>query len=144
VAGLGFSVYLPMMTVLGNLNLAVMIAVIACCVGGVRGGLRWARPRAIKPRGRADERAFAGMMILAHAGAAMALGYAPSMGGLMAGALALGWLGAAAGRVISLALDRAGDPMLRQGLILELLMALCLALPSLGVASTTFGPTMQV
>jgi hypothetical protein len=74
----------------------------------------------------------------------MALGYAPSIGGLMSAALALGWLGAAIGRAGSLIMDRARNPMLRQGLVLELLMALCLALPSLGIGSQTFGPTMQV
>lgn len=132
------------MTVFGTLNLAIMIAVIACCIGGIMGGLRMARPRALKPPGRAEERAYAGMLILAHAGAAMALGYAPSIGRLMAGAVALGWLGAAAGRTLSLALDRQSDPMLRQTLILELLMALALGLPWLGVGVATFGGAVEV
>jgi hypothetical protein len=132
------------MTVLGTLNLAIMIAVLACCIGGVMGGLRIARPRAIKPRGRAEERAFGGMLILAHAGAAMGLGYAPSLGRLLAAAVALGWLGAALGRLLSLALDRQKDPMLRQALILELLMALALGLPWLGVGGASFGGAVEV
>jgi len=132
------------MMVFGALNLSIMIAVIACCIGGVLGGLRIARPRAIKARGRAEERAFAGMVILTHAGAAMSLGYAPAIGQIFAGALALGWLGAAAGRTLSLALDRQMDPMLRQPLILELLMAVALGLPWLGVGTTAFGGAVQV
>lgn len=132
------------MTVFGALNLAIMIAVIACCIGGVMGGLRIARPRAIKARGRAEERAFGGMLILAHAGAAMGLGYAPSIGRMMAAAVALGWLGAAVGRLASLILDKEKDPMLRQALILELLMALALALPWIGLGAATFGGTVEV
>lgn len=132
------------MTVFGTLNLAIMISVIACCIGGAMGGLRIARPRAIKARGRAEARAFGGMMILAHAGAAMALGYAPSIGRLMAAAVALGWLGAALGRAASLILDRQKDPMLRQALILELLMALALALPWLGLGAESFGGAIEV
>ncbi|MBX3481149.1 MAG: DUF4345 family protein [Caulobacter sp.] len=132
------------MMVLGTLNLAIMIAVIACCIGGVMGGLRLARPRALKPRGRAEERAFAGMLIAVHAGAAMALGYAPGVGRLMAAAAALGWLGAAAGRVLSLVMDRQSDPMLRQALILELLMAVALGLPWLGVGGASYGGGVEI
>jgi hypothetical protein len=132
------------MTVFGTLNLAIMISVLACCIGGVMGGLRIARPRAIKPRGRAEERAFGGMLILAHAGAAMGLGYAPSLGRMMAAAVALGWLGAAAGRVVSLVLDKQKDPMLRQALIMELLMALALGLPWLGFGGASFGGAVEV
>ncbi len=132
------------MTVLGTLNLALMISVIACCIGGVMGGLRLARPKALKPRGRAEERAFGGMLILAHAGAAMGLGYAPSLGRLLAAAVALGWLGAALGRGLSLMLDRQNDPMLRQALILELLMALAMGLPWLGFGGDSFGGAVEV
>ena len=132
------------MTVFGTLNLAIMISVLACCIGGVMGGLRIARPKALKARGRAEERAVGGMLILAHAGAAMGLGYAPSMGRLMAAAIALGWLGAAAGRIASLVLDKQKDPMLRQALILELLMALALALPWIGIGAASFGGAVEV
>ena len=132
------------MTVFGTLNLAIMISVLACCIGGVMGGLRIARPKALRARGRAEERAFGGMLILAHAGAAMGLGYAPSLGRMMAAAVALGWLGAAAGRVASLVLDKQKDPMLRQALILELLMALALGLPWLGVGAASFGGAVEV
>jgi len=132
------------MHVLANLNLAVMIAVIACCLGGVMGGLRIARPRTVKARGRAEERALAGALILSHAGAAMALGYAPSMGRLMVGALSLAWLGSAIGRTASLVLDRNHDPMLRQAAIVELLMGVALALPWLGVGSASFGGSVEV
>ena len=125
------------MTVLGTLNLAIMIAVLACCIGGTMGGLRIARPKAIKPRGRAEERAFGGMLILAHAGAAMGLGYAPSLGRLLAAALALG-------RTLSLVLDKQKDPMLRQAMIFELLMALALALPWLGLGTRGFGGAVEV
>jgi hypothetical protein len=136
--------YFSPMHVLANLNLAVMIAVIACCLGGVMGGLRIARPRTISARGRAEERALAGALILSHAGAAMALGYAPSIGRLMAAALALAWLGAAVGRTASLVLDRNKDPMLRQAAIIELLMAIALALPWLGVGAESFGGSVEV
>ena len=132
------------MHVLANLNLAVMIAVIACCLGGVMGGLRIARPRTVSARGRAEERALAGALILSHAGAAMALGYAPGMGRLMAAVLALAWFGAAVGRGVSLFLDRSKDPMLRQAAIVEMLMALALALPWLGIGSESFGGSVEV
>lgn len=132
------------MSLLANLNLAIVIAVIACCIGGVLGGLRLGRPRAFKARSRAEERAFGGMLLLAHAGTAMTLGYSPSMGRLMAAALALAWLGAALARGGSLLMDRAKDPMLRQAMIFELLMALALGLPSMGLADQVFGPAVQV
>jgi hypothetical protein len=132
------------MAVFGTLNLAVMIAVVACCIGGAFGGLRLAQPRALKARSRAEERALAGALILSHAGSAMALGYAPSVGGLMAAVLALGWLGAGLGRAASLVLDRAKDPMLRQGLVLELLMAVCLALPWMNIGGLSLAPSIQI
>ena len=129
---------------LASLNLSVVIAVIACTIGGVMGGARFARPPGSTAHGRAEGRAFAGMLILAHAGTAMTLGYSPAMGRLMAGVLALGWLGAGLGRGLSLVMDRQSDPMLRQALIFEFLMALALGLPALGVGQASFGGVVEV
>jgi hypothetical protein len=56
----------------------------------------------------AEGRAFGGLLVLSHAGAAMYLGYQPGVGATMAFVLALAWLGAALGRTVSLLVDRAG------------------------------------
>ena len=68
--------------------------------------------------------------------------YAATIGSLLV--VALGWLGAALGRLLSLALDQQKDPMLRQALILELLMALALGLPWLGLGGASFGGAVEV
>lgn len=95
--------------------------------------------------GLAAARSFGAMLVLGHAGTAGVMGYAPTVGAAMALALGLLWAGAAIGRLASYILDGRGDAASGQALILETLMALCLALPywaSRQISVT--GPTITV
>lgn len=145
------------------LGIANFLAVIACCLGGGLGGYVMARPDAALEavglsspdprRGLAEARAFGGLLLLGHAAAAAALGYAPSLGAVMAFAMAIVWLGAAGGRILSLVVDRpepgAGpDPApdapsawtTGRGLLsFNLLMAASLALPLWMLIAPTLG-----
>jgi hypothetical protein len=148
--------------------------VIACCIGGGLGGWIMARPDAAlgsvgltgeagSRLGLSEARAFGGLLLLGHAGAAAALGYAPSLGAVIAFALALTWLGSAGGRLLSMRLDKpeAADPetapdagaayatgrwSANRGLLsLDLLMAASLALPLwMLLAPTLVHPGVQV
>lgn len=117
-----------------------VLAVLACCIAGAMGGYVLARPEDALARrglavaagargGPATARGFGAMLLVAHAGAAGLLGYYPSVGAAMALALSLLWAGAALGRVASSVLDGPGDGQGVQILLLEVLMALTLALP---------------
>jgi len=122
-------------------DLALILAVIACVIGGGLGGFAIARPQdAIemvglkldpdKPHSVAEVRAtFGGLFLLSHAATAAALGYAPTVGAAMALALAFCWLGAAAARGYSMIKEDAPTPFNTGALIFEMLMGLTLALP---------------
>ncbi len=142
-------------------GIAQFLAVIACCFGGALGGYVLARPDealaaiglAPQPdsrQGLTEARAFGGLLLLGHGGVAAALGYTPSVGAVMSLTLSLIWLGAAAGRILAITLNRskpaaeAGSAdataptpepavpgsLAHRGLLsLSLLMAGCLALP---------------
>jgi hypothetical protein len=71
---------------------ALFLAVAACVVGGALGGFLLA----------------GGALLLAHAGAALSLGYAPLAGAMIAAGLALGWLGWAAGGLLQPGVNRGG------------------------------------
>jgi hypothetical protein len=98
-------------------GIASFLAVIACCMGGGLGGWVMARPDAalaavgLEPQGDSRlglsmARGYGGLLLLGHAGAAAALGYAPSVGAVLAFAMSLLWLGAAGGRLLSMRLDK--------------------------------------
>ena len=96
-------------------GIASFLAVVACSLGGALGGWVMARPDAALEAiglggegrvGLSQTRAFGGLLLLGHASAAAALGYSPSLGAVMAFALAMTWLGAAGGRILSLVLDK--------------------------------------
>jgi hypothetical protein len=126
---------------MSSFTLSLFLAVVACVLGGVLGGLTLARPQAmlgLAGLGTDDAartnvvvqgRAFGGLLVLSHGGAALFLGYQPSVGAAMAFALAVGWMGAAGGRAVSLLIDRSRTRFNVGSLVFELLIGLTLALP---------------
>lgn len=132
--------------IISSYGLSLLLAVIACVIGGVLGGLTLARPgsmlgmaglagddapapASVSSQGLAQGRAFGGLLILSHATAALFLGYQSSVGAAMAFALAMAWFGAALGRGFSLLVDGARGRVTLGSLAFELLIAVTLALP---------------
>lgn len=133
--------------IISSYGLSLLLAVIACVIGGVLGGLTLARPGSmpglaglagadadaaplpLSPQGLAQGRAFGGLLILSHATAAMFLGYQSGVGAAMAFALAMAWFGAALGRGFSALVDGARGRVTLGRLTFELLIAVTLALP---------------
>ena len=121
--------------------LSLLLAVVACVIGGALGGIALARPGHVVglaglAEGEtaptpllAEGRAFGGLLVLSHAGAALYLGYLPSVGAAMAFVLALAWFGAALGRTVSLLVDRAGGKFNLSNLAFEVLIGITLSLP---------------
>ena len=125
---------------MSSYGLSLVLAVIACVIGGVLGGMALARPASMLAGvgGEAAEpgldaltqgRAFGGLLILSHATAALFLGYQSSVGAAMAFALAMAWLGAALGRAASLLIDKARGRLNLGSLAFEVLIAVTLSLP---------------
>ena len=123
--------------------LSLLLAVIACVIGGALGGIALARPAQVlglaglaegetPPTPLLSEgRAFGGLLVLSHGGAALYLGYQPAVGATMAFVLALAWFGAALGRAASLLIDRAGGRFNLGNLAFEVLIGITLSLPFL-------------
>lgn len=121
--------------------LSLLMAVLACVIGGTLGGMILARPQTLlEMAGLADEdapasplfaegRALGGMLIASHGVAALYLGYQPRIGAAMALALAVAWLGAAAGRAISAALDGAAGRFNAGSMVFNALIGVTLSLP---------------
>ena len=121
--------------------LSLFLAVVACVIGGTLGGMILARPQTMLGlAGIADEdafkaplfaegRALGGVLIASHGVAALYLGYQPRIGAAMALALAIAWLGAAAGRAVSAALDGAQGRFNTGSMVFNGLIGLTLALP---------------
>ena len=139
---------------ISSYGLSLVLAVIACVIGGVLGGLTLARPGSVlgltalevdaeeppadlpptgaQTRALAEGRALGGLLILSHATAALFLGYQSSVGAAMAFALAMAWLGAAGGRAVSALVDKTDKAANRfnlGSLVFELLIAATLSLP---------------
>ena len=135
---------------ISSYGLSLVLAIIACVIGGVLGGLTLVRPGSVLGltalEGAADDeasaaplagektegRALGGLLILSHATAALFLGYQSSVGAAMAFALAMAWLGAAGGRAVSALIDKSSPDKARfnlGSLVFELLIAATLALP---------------
>ena len=121
---------------MSNYALSLLMAVVACVIGGAFGGMALARPLPVVgaqdpagPGNPVQTRAFGGLLVLAHGGAALYLGYQPSVGAAMAFALALAWLGSALGRMV--AIRRDGVPARAEigNLVFEILIGLTLSLP---------------
>jgi len=122
---------------MSNYALSLLMAVVACVIGGAFGGMALARPLPVAgaqdaagPAGNpVQARAFGGLLVLAHGGAALYLGYQPSVGAAMAFALSLAWFGSALGRMV--AIRRDGVPARAEigNLVFEILIGLTLSLP---------------
>lgn len=125
--------------------LSLFLAVVACVIGGALGGMILARPQTmIGLAGLADEetpksplfaegRAFGGMLIASHGIAALYLGYQPRLGAAMAMVLAVGWLGAAAARALSAAIDGEAGRFNAGSIVFNALIGVTLALPFFNV-----------
>jgi hypothetical protein len=123
------------------MDLALILAVIACSLGGALGGFALARPEDVmglvglrsdpdKPHSLSEVRAtYGGLFLLPHAVTAAALGYAPSLGSVMALTLSLAWLGAAVGRAYSMVSEDIGTRHNVRAIVFEFLMGVTLALP---------------
>lgn len=123
------------------MTLALILAVVACCIGGALGGYALARPEEVaamvglrtdpdKPHSISEVRAtYGGLFLLSHGGVAAALGYAPSVGATMALTLALAWMGAAVGRAYSMVREDVGTAFNVRATVFEALMGVTLALP---------------
>ena len=121
--------------------LSLFLAVVACVIGGALGGMILARPQTMLGlAGLADEdtpksplfaegRAFGGMLIASHGIAALYLGYQPRMGAAMAMVLAIGWLGAAAARALSAAIDGSAGRFNAGSIVFNALIGITLSLP---------------
>lgn len=124
-----------------TLHLCLLLAVIACLIGAGLGVLALARPaRVLKMVGLSlsegvghslsEVRAtYGGLFFVSHAGVAVALAASPKIGACMAAALGLAWSGAALGRVVSMALDRAINRFNIFATLFEGLMGISLATP---------------
>lgn len=122
-------------------DIALLLAVIACCTGGALGGYAMARPEDVaalvgwkrdpdKAHSLSGVRAtYGGLFLLSHAGVAGTLGYAPGMGSVMALALSLAWAGAGIARVFSIIRDKADNDFNIRVTVFEFAMAAALALP---------------
>jgi len=127
--------------IISSYGLSLLLAIIACVIGGVLGGLTLARPGSILGltvldgkddapiAGKTEGRALGGLLILSHAAAALFLGYQSHVGAAMAFALAMAWMGAALGRAVSALVDRARDRFNLASLAFEILIAVTLSLP---------------
>lgn len=142
---------------ISSYGLSLILAMIACVIGGVLGGLTLARPGSVlgltvlesddeqsdgdesgaassAPSPLTEGRALGGLLILSHATAALFLGYQSHVGAAMAFALAMAWAGAALGRAVSALLDRAPADRARGrfnlgSLAFEIMIAVTLSLP---------------
>jgi hypothetical protein len=136
---------------ISSYGLALVLAMIACVIGGVLGGLTLARPGAVlgltaldddagdgddasstaaaRIAGKTEGRALGGLLILSHATAALFLGYQSHVGAAMAFALAMAWMGAALGRAVSALVDRARGRFNLGSLVFEVMIAVTLSLP---------------
>lgn len=132
-------------------DIALLLAILACSIGGALGGFALARPEDVvgfvglrpdpdKPHSLSEVRAtYGGLFLASHGGTAAALGYAPSMGAVMALALALAWGGAGIARGWSMARDDADTDFNLRATIFELLMGVALALPFWSLVSDARG-----
>lgn len=121
--------------------LSLILAVIACVIGGALGGLVLARPEAMLglaglkigvedgAKATTEGRAFGGLLIASHGAVALFLGWQSSAGASMALVLSIAWFGAALGRLAAMALQRTGGRYHFGSLGLDLLMGITLALP---------------
>lgn len=121
--------------------LSLFLAVLACVIGGVLGGMILARPQVMldlagladeatpKPPLFAEGRALGGVLIVSHGAAALYLGYQPRIGAAMALVLGIAWLGAGLGRAVSLMVDGSGAKFNTGAMVFNALIGVTLCLP---------------
>ncbi|MBO9558120.1 MAG: DUF4345 family protein [Caulobacter sp.] len=129
---------------MSSYGLSLILAIIACVIGGALGGLTLVRPGSVlgltaldgdregdapSNTSPTEGRALGGLLILSHATAALFLGYQSNVGAAMAFALAMAWLGAAVGRGVSTLADKTKPPLNLASLAFEVLIAVTLSLP---------------
>ena len=133
---------------ISSYGLSLILAIIACVIGGALGGLTLVRPGSVlgltalggdpPPDGDGDAppaasptegRALGGLLILSHATAALFLGYQSNVGAAMAFALAMAWTGAALGRAVSALVDKSKERLNLASLAFEVMIAVTLSLP---------------
>jgi len=135
---------------ISSYGLSLILAIIACVIGGALGGLTLVRPGSVlgltalggdpPPAGEGDGdappaasptegRALGGLLILSHATAALFLGYQSNVGAAMAFALAMAWTGAALGRAVSALVDKSKERLNLASLAFEVMIAVTLSLP---------------
>lgn len=134
---------------ISSYGLSLILAIIACVIGGVLGGLTLVRPGSVlgltalngAPPRETDQaapppaasptegRALGGLLILSHAATALFLGYQSNVGAAMAFALAMAWTGAALGRAVSALTDKVRDRFNLSSLAFEVMIAVTLSLP---------------
>jgi hypothetical protein len=95
----------------------ILLAILACSLGGALGGFVLARPDTAALRiaagpwgeeaGQVQARIIGAMLLVSHGATAAFLGYAPSLGAAMALTLSFLWFGAAAGLSLSMARGQA-------------------------------------
>ncbi len=114
---------------MNSLDFSIWLALVACVVGGVRGGLILAAEKPVDaPAGAlVEDRRLIGVAILAaHAGTAAVLGYGSALGHGMALALGLAWVAVSGTRFWGARKLGHRPP----GAVVELLTGLVLILPA--------------
>ena len=123
------------------MTFAILLAILACSLGGALGGFVLARPDQAALRiaagpwgeeaGRVQARVTGAMLLVSHGATATFLGYAPTLGAAMALALSFLWFGAAAGHSLSMARGQANERVNLWMALAELGMAALLLAPFL-------------
>jgi hypothetical protein len=123
--------------------LSILLAILACSLGGALGGFVLARPDQAAIRiaagpwgeeaGRVQARVIGAMLLVSHGATAAFLGYAPALGAAMALTLAFLWFGAAAGHGLSMARGQASERV-----------NLWMALAELGMAALLLAPFLRL
>lgn len=125
------------------MTLTILLAILACSLGGALGGFVMARPEQASLRiaagpwgeeaGRVQARVIGAMLLVSHGATAAFLGYAPMLGAAMALALSFLWFGAAAGHGLSMARGQANERA-----------NLWMALAELGLAALLLAPFLRL
>lgn len=125
------------------MTFTILLAILACSLGGALGGFVLARPEATPLRvpagpwgeeaGQVQARIIGAMLLVSHGATAAFLGYAPNLGAAMALALSFLWFGAAAGHGLSMARGQARAQS-----------DLWLALAALGLAALMLAPFLRL
>ena len=123
--------------------LSILLAILACSLGGALGGFVLARPDEAAIRiaagpwgeqaGRVQARVIGAMLLVSHGATAAFLGYAPALGSAMALTLSFLWFGAAAGHGLSMARGQASERV-----------NLWMALAELGMAALLLAPFLRL